>query len=758
MAHTTDSTKAPGQSPDLLRDIAGTLKGEFAARRSVLSFREYLALIGEKPRQHLRSSAQYVVDTFEYFGSYDRALPTGTIRRFRLFDGAFPEANLKVAGQERVQNKVYQLLKGFARDGRTTKLILLHGPNGSAKTSFIDTVFRGLEHYSRTDDGALYRYSWVFPSALYKKGSIGFGGGTGATVAGLSPDLASYAHLTGDQIEATLAGEMNEHPLMLVPRHLREALLERLKPTLPADFRVPQVLERGELTPRSKAVFDALMFHYAGDFDEVMKHIRVERFTVSKAFRTAAGVIEPQMSVDAQARQITIDKNFQNLPPVLSDLNLFQLSGPIVDANRGVLEFNDLLKRPVDTFKYILSTCETGQLTVDPLALHLDVVFIGSSNATHIDAFKEYADFQSFKGRIELVTVPYLTRVSDEAQIYAQRMAGSERVKPIAPHTFETLAHWTVLTRLFPPQADELPEAVRKMAQSLAPLEKLRLYDGGTAPTRMSSAEAKALRAHVADLNDETGSHTFYEGRVGASPREIYTVLLAALDHPRHKTLSPIAIAEELAKLVTERSVYEFLRIEPKGEYFRHGNFIGVALDIWLDLVDRDVSEALGLMDRDQFALLFKRYLSHVTAWARKQKVVDPVSGDTIPPDEKFMRETERSMLGTGESADDFRQNLMSAIGSFRLDHPDAPMDYDVIFPHLMYRLKTAFYDAQKGDVAKAAKAYLAFVRTPEADRAALDPKQAEGREHTRAALAQRGYDDTTAAEVIAYLLKVRYS
>jgi len=124
------NTTAPN---DLLRDIAGTLKGEFAARRSVLSFREYLALVAEKPRHHLRSSAQYVVDTFDHFGSYDRALPTGTIRRFRLFDGAFPEANLKVAGQERVQNKVYQLLKGFARDGRTTKLILLHGPTAAPR-------------------------------------------------------------------------------------------------------------------------------------------------------------------------------------------------------------------------------------------------------------------------------------------------------------------------------------------------------------------------------------------------------------------------------------------------------------------------------------------------------------------------------------------------------------------------------------------------------------------------------------------------
>ena len=48
--------------------------------------------------------------------------------------------------------------------------------------------------------------------------------------------------------------------------------------------------------------------------------------------------------------------------------------------------------------------------------LFLDLVFIGSSNEIHLSAFKEIPEFQSFKGRIELVRVPYLLDFRHEQQ------------------------------------------------------------------------------------------------------------------------------------------------------------------------------------------------------------------------------------------------------------------------------------------------------------------------------------------------------
>ena len=51
---------------------------------------------------------------------------------------------------------------------------LLHGPNGSAKSTFVHCVMKGLEAYSETEEGALYYFSWIFPRGRDGR-TIGFG-------------------------------------------------------------------------------------------------------------------------------------------------------------------------------------------------------------------------------------------------------------------------------------------------------------------------------------------------------------------------------------------------------------------------------------------------------------------------------------------------------------------------------------------------------------------------------------------------------
>src|SRR6185312_3255246 len=157
-------------------------------------------------------------------GAEQRETPIGTVRRFKLFDLVGADAREgRVAGHEDVQNAIYRIIGSFVRAGRINKLILLHGPNGSAKSSLIGAVMRAMEQYSREPQGALYRVNWVFPSSKLVKGSIGFGG-KGAEG---SSDVGTFAHLEGDAIDARLVCEMKDHPLFLIPRGERKKLLER---------------------------------------------------------------------------------------------------------------------------------------------------------------------------------------------------------------------------------------------------------------------------------------------------------------------------------------------------------------------------------------------------------------------------------------------------------------------------------------------------------------------------------------------------
>src|SRR5258707_5493766 len=99
-----------------------------------------------------------------------------------------------------------------------------------------------------------------------------------------------------------------------------------------------------------------------------------------------AVAVGPQMWVDADYRKVTADKSHGALPGALQNLSLYEPYGPLVAGNRGVIEFSDLLKRPLEHYKYLLGTVETGIARMNHCLLHLDSVLIASSNEKHLSA------------------------------------------------------------------------------------------------------------------------------------------------------------------------------------------------------------------------------------------------------------------------------------------------------------------------------------------------------------------------------------
>src|SRR5260221_1714052 len=210
-----------------LKSVGEQVQGSFLGNRTLLAFQEYMEAFFDAPRVHARDAAHYIRDCFDFYGTETLQTPSGPVRRFKLFDRPFDaptaeegEAGSPVVGQEEVQNAIYRILNSFVRAGRVHKLILLHGPNGSAKSSLVAAIQRALEDYSRHDEGAVYRFNWIFPNERLVKGSIGFGDKVPE-----GQSVESYAHLEGEQIDAGLACEMKDHPLFLLPRAERQKLL-----------------------------------------------------------------------------------------------------------------------------------------------------------------------------------------------------------------------------------------------------------------------------------------------------------------------------------------------------------------------------------------------------------------------------------------------------------------------------------------------------------------------------------------------------
>ncbi|MFH2007631.1 MAG: serine protein kinase PrkA [bacterium] len=675
------------QAVDTLVRVGEDLHEEFQQKRRVLTFEEYFRLVAEQPRCHLRDSSMYLRDTFDHFGTYEVRRARGTLRRFRLFDCEFAAGRDRLAGHETVQNAIYRVLNGFVNQGRPNKLILLHGPNGSAKSTCVAAIARALEHYSRLEEGALYRFNWVFPSGTHSKGGIGFKSDS------RDMRLESFAHLPEELIDARLPDELRDHPLLLIPRSRRAELVEDLAAAHGARRTLPDSLKYGALSHRNREIFEALLSLYHGDYHGVLRHVQVERFFLSRRYRTGLIVVEPKLSVDARTQQITVDRSIEALPPALQTTALFRYSGELVDANRGIIEFSDLLKRPLESFKYLINTVELGRVGLDNAILYLDEVFIGSSNDLHLQAFREMPDFPSFKGRIELVRVGYLLDQQAEAEIYTGQLASHD--VHVAPHAIEVAALWAVLTRLQKPTSTGHPDLIRTPIDRLSVLDKALLYSPGTLPPGVEGETSQLLRAAVKRLTEENEHTDSYEGHEGASPREIRMALLNAAQDNRRGFLSPLAVLDELEELSRMQDVYPYLRRAAKpGGYADAGMALQHVREYYFSRLQDDVWSAVGLIPPGQIDKMLVAYVDHVGYWIKGEKVKNPITGALADADESLMEETE-AYLGI-DDPQAFRRDVMARIASWAMAHTDRRPVLGEIFAKEKQQIIQGLFDERR--------------------------------------------------------------
>lgn len=738
-----------------LETIRREVKARFEAQKRVLSFREYLALVQKNPRRYTRDASRYLKDCLDYFGTYDVERPAGTLKRWKVFDLELGRENSghqaelrmrdRLAGQEATQALFYRILDGFEREGRANRLILLHGPNGSAKSTFVACLMRGLEAYSEADEGALYRFSWIFPRSREGSG-IGF-----STPSDELGQTDTFAHLPDERIIAKLQSSVREHPMLLLPRDVRQQLITRAYEASGVTEAAPDWVWSGQLARKNQQIFQALLTAYRGDLDRVLAHIQVERFYVSRRYRVGAVTIGPQMSVDASERQITADRSIESLPASLSALTLFEPYGELVDASGGIVEFSDLLKRPLEAWKYLLLAIENGEVSLQMSNLPINAVMVASSNELHLSAFRQHPEYNSFRGRIVRIRMGYLLDVHRERQIYDGQIV-PQIPKHVSPHTTYLAALWAVMTRLRRPDASRFSDSeLGTIVASLTPLEKADLLADGTIPPRFDADQGKVLARAIGELELEGATVSDYEGISGASPREIRMLLLdaaAAFDEP---CVSPATLLTNMAEFC-ERDDYEFLKAQPDGPYRDHRAFVDQVRERWLDLVEGELRAASGLIDEQSPLSLFDKYVTHVSHWVKKERVFNPVTGQDEEPDVELMKGVEGS-LG-GNDAEAFRNELLGGIAAWAIDHPEQDVDYESLFPHYIDQLRRAYFDERRAQIGEIGRAVVSLIDEEDG----LDDDLRESAQQAlQVLIGVYGYERSSAKVALGALVDARY-
>jgi len=450
------------------------------------------------------------------------------------------------------------------------------GPVGGGKSTIVYLIKRGLEAYSRTEEGAIY---------------------------------------------AIKNCPMHEEPLHLIPQDLR--------PDVEKEF---GLYIEGDLCPHCRYMVDN---QYSGRIEAVP----VKRIAFSEKYRVGVGTFTPS---DPKSQDISelvggIDLSTIGEVGVESDPRAYRFDGELNIANRGIMEFVEMLKTD-EKFLYVLLTLsqeqniKTGRFSM----IYADEVVVSHTNEHEYQSFVGNKKSEALQDRIILVKVPYNLRVSDEIKIYEKLLKQSAlKDVHIAPYTLRIASIFAILTRL---------EPSKKAGMSL--MKKMRLYDGED----IEDFKQKDVK----ELQEEA----VREGMDGISPRYVINRLSNALIKHNVTCINPIDALRALRDGLDQHTSIT------REERERYLNFIHEARREYDEMAKKEVQRAFVYSYEESARTLLNNYLDNVEAYSNKSKLHDPITDEEVEPDEQLMRSIEEQ-IGVSENAKrSFREEILIRISS----------------------------------------------------------------------------------------------
>lgn len=569
------------------------------------SFEEYLDIVRDDPRV-ARSAYQRLYDMIVSHGSEEYTRNREKRIHYYFFDDPFENGKDAIFGIDKSLMDLVQIFRSAAhRYGTERRVTLLHGPVGTAKSTIVRLLKKGLEDYSRTNDGRLYSFRW-------------------------EPE-------DGEPMDCP----MHEEPLHLIPVEFRAAVLEEINNGVDG---LKRVTIEGELCPACRFMYNDLLQKADGDWTKVIGQVRVKRILLSEKDRVGIGTFQPKDEKNQDSTELTGDINYRKIAEYGSDSDprAFNFDGELNIANRGLVEFIEILKLDV-AFLYDLLTASQEHKIKPKKFAHTDIdeVILGHTNEAEYRRLLSNEYMEALRDRTIKIDIPYNIRYQDERKIY-QRDFNEKRVidKHVAPHTLDLAAFWAVLTRLEEPKR-----------AGLTLVQKLRLYDG------------RSLPGFTEDTVIELQAESANEGMFGLSPRYIQDKISNALVGEQNRTcLNPFMLLRELETGLKHHSL-----ITSKDQRKRFRELLSIVRSEYDEIVKNEVQRAITA-DEEAIKRLSANYIDNVKAYTQKQKVRNQYTGQDEAPDERLMRSIEEKIEIPESRKDDFRREIMNYIGAMAID------------------------------------------------------------------------------------------
>lgn len=530
------------------------------------TFEEYVDMVVESPR--LAKTSHNTV--YQALSSTEDFFKTG---RNSLY------------GAEATTDRYLEVLRAGSEGLELGKRIILFvGPPGSGKSTLVNGTKRGIEAYSKTDEGALYGI----------KGC-----------------------------------PMNEDPLHLVPLDMRQMLADDY------DIHVD-----GELCPDCDFKYGGASFG-----SDALREVPIERIFLSEKKRVGIGTFKPS---DPKSQDIAeligrIDYSKVGEYGSQSDPRAYRFDGELNVANRGVMEFVEMLKSDEQFLYALLDLAQDRVVKVGGFAnISADEVILAHTNLAEYNRYVKDPRNEAIRDRMVVIPVPYALRVDDERKIHEKLIGESEKVRNssvhVSPHALNTAAMFAVMSRL-------------KDTPKYSKLQKMKIYNGEDIDD-LTGRDIREIQASSPD-----------EGMTGISPRFIIDSLSMALMNIKddQKCLTQF---DTLRALQDNIEMHAHTREMKKEDKDALKDDIAKAREAYDEKAKKEVQAAFIYSYEDSARSLCSNYLANVEAFVSKEKVYDSETGEEYEPDEALMRSIEEQIKISDSGKREFRNELMIRMAS----------------------------------------------------------------------------------------------
>lgn len=286
-----------------------------------------------------------------------------------------------------------------------------------------------------------------------------------------------------------------------------------------------------------------------------------------------------------------------------SDADAYAYSGALCHANQGLMEFVEMFKAPIKVLHPLLTATQEGNYngTEGLSALPFNGMILAHSNESEWQTFKGNKNNEAFLDRVYIVKVPYCLRVSEEMKIYEKLLQHSElNEAPCAPGTLETLAQFSVLSRIKEPENSSL-------------YSKMRVYDGES--LKDTDPKAKSFQ----EYKDYAGVD---EGMNGLSTRFAFKILSRVFNFDHTEVAAnPVHLFYVLEQQI-EREQFQQETQERYLEFLK-----GFLIPKYVEFIGKEIQTAYLESYSEYGQNIFDRYVTYADFWIQDQEFRDPDTG-----------------------------------------------------------------------------------------------------------------------------------